>query len=121
MGAPKRSLLVAGGMILLSATANTAETTCKPALAIAEAHISEVKDLQRTWSAIVVADVSSCATSSGQFQIEFTRLKENAPDIRFAEHFSWSREQTRVSLDIWWDEWLQGYRIAQIAPCPCRK
>jgi len=108
-------------MLLLSATANTAQTICKPNLTIAEARISEVKDLQRTWSGIVVADASRCSTSSGQFQIEFTRLKENAPDMRFAEHFGWSREQTRISLDIWWDEWVQGYRIAHIAPCPCRK
>lgn len=28
--------------------------------------------------------------------------------------------QSEVSLDMWWDEWLEGYRITRIASCPCR-
>jgi hypothetical protein len=25
-----------------------------------------------------------------------------------------------VSIDMWWDEWFEDYRIAYIAACPCR-
>jgi hypothetical protein len=25
-----------------------------------------------------------------------------------------------VSIDMWWDEWFEDYRIAHIAACPCR-
>ena len=24
-------------------------------------------------------------------------------------------------LDIWWDEWVQDYRVSRVAPCPCRQ
>jgi hypothetical protein len=48
-------------------------------------------------------------------------LKENAPDLRFVERFTWASGQTKVSLDISWDEWVQDYRLSRIAPCPCRK
>jgi hypothetical protein len=40
--------------------------------------------------------------------------------MQFIERFSWAQGKTNVSLDIWWDEWLQNYRIIRVAPCPCR-
>jgi hypothetical protein len=107
-------------MAFLGGIPNIAEEICKPELTIAEPRISGVTDLQRTWSAIMAADASRCSTPSGLFQIEFTRLKENAPDMQFVEQFRWRRGQSQISLDIWWDEWLQSYRIAHIAPCPSR-
>jgi hypothetical protein len=114
------SLLLPAGTILLSATPTVAELLCKPALTITKAHISEARSLQRTWTAVLDAEVSRCSTTSGQFQIEFTRLKESAPDMQFVEHFTWTPGRSRISLDIWWDEWVQHYRIGDIAPCPCR-
>jgi hypothetical protein len=59
-------------------------------------------------------------TSSGTVEIQFTRLKETAPDLRFSERFTWYAPQSEVALDMWWDEWLQDYQIRAIEPCPCR-
>jgi len=98
----------------------TAQQLCKPALALKGARTSDARNQQRTWTGILVADASRCSTTSGPFEIQFTRLKEIAPDLRFTERFTWRPGQTEVSLDIWWDEWLQDYRIAHVASCPCR-
>ena len=57
--------------------------------------------------------------SEPQFEIEFTRLKETAPDLRFTERFTWASGRSEVSIDMWWDEWFEDYRIAHIAACPC--
>lgn len=77
--------------------------------------------MQRTWTGTLVADASPCSTASGQFDIQFTRLKEVAPDLQFTERFTWVAGQSEVSLDFWWDESLEDARIISIAPCPCRQ
>jgi len=115
------SVLLAGSMVLLTATPNVAQQRCKPSLAITETRISEPRNLQRTWTGVLAADASQCSATSGQFEIAFTRLKESAPDMQFIEHFNWAAGKSEISLDIWWDEWVQSYRIGHIAPCPCRK
>jgi hypothetical protein len=114
------SILLAGSAVLLSAAPSTAQQLCKPGLTLTETRISEARDLQRTWSAVLAADASRCASTSGQFEIEFTRLKESAPDLQFIERFKWASGKTKISLDIWWDEWVQNYRLGRIASCPCR-
>ena len=64
--------------------------------------------------------IMAALNASKKMAIEFTRLKEIAPDLQFTERFTWISGQSEVSLDFWWDEWLQDYRIISIAPCPCR-
>jgi hypothetical protein len=114
-----RAFALIVGMLSLNAPQSLAQETCIPALTIKEARISEVSHLQRTWTGVLAVDAARCATASGAFQIAFTRLKEFGPDTSFTERFSWGEGQTEVSLDIWWDEWLQDARIVDIAPCPC--
>ena len=114
------SILLAGGIALFGATPDLAQQICKPVLSVTQARISEARNQRRTWTGALTVDASHCSTTSGQFEIEFTRLKENAPDLRFSERFTWASGQTKVSLDIWWDEWLQSYQVGRIAPCPCR-
>jgi hypothetical protein len=116
---PLSSLLVAS-LALSDASRSIAQQICAPDLQLREAHISQPRSLQRTWTARLIADASQCSTTSGEFEIEFTRLKETAPDMQFIERFSWAQGKTGVSLDIWWDEWLQSYRIIRVVPCPCR-
>jgi hypothetical protein len=53
--------------------------------------------------------------------VEFTRLKEVAPDLQFMERFTWVSGRSELALDFWWDEWLEDYQIVSIAPCPCRE
>jgi hypothetical protein len=112
--------LLAASIVLFYATPNVAHQMCEPTLAVNEARISEAWSMQRTWTAVLTVDVSHCSTTSGQFEIEFTRLKESAPDMQFTERFTWLPGKTKISLDVWWDEWLENYRVARIAPCSCR-
>jgi hypothetical protein len=108
------------GMLSLNAPQSLAQEMCKPALTIKEARISEVRNLQRTWTGVLAVDATRCATTSGAFEVAFTRLKEFGPDTQFIERFVWSDGQTEAALDIWWDEWLQDARIVDVASCPCR-
>ncbi len=114
------SILLAGSLALFNATQAVAGQLCKPVLSLRDVRISEARNMQRTWTGTLVADASRCSTTSGPFEIQFTRLKEIAPDLDFTERFAWVSGQSEVSLDIWWDEWVENYRIAYIAACPCR-
>jgi len=114
------SILLAGSLVMFGARQAVAGELCKPVLSLRDVRISEPRNLQRAWSGLLVADTSLCSTTSGPFEIEFTRLKETAPDLRFAERFTWTSGRSEVSIDIWWDEWVEDYRIVHIAACPCR-
>lgn len=116
-----RSILLAVSVALLSATQAVAGKLCKPVLSLRDVRISEAREMHRTWTGALTADASPCSTTSGQFDVQFTRLKETAPDLQFMERFTWASGQSEVSLDFWWDEWLEDHRIVSIAPCPCRE
>lgn len=116
-----RSILLTAGLVLLSATQPVAGNLCKPILSLRDVRISEAHEMHRTWTGVVVADASPCSTKSGQFDVQFTRLKEVAPDLQFMERFTWVSGRSDLSLDFWWDEWLEDHRIMSIAPCPCRE
>ncbi|TMK17148.1 MAG: hypothetical protein E6G75_10015 [Alphaproteobacteria bacterium] len=88
------SILLAASLVTFGAMQAVAGELCKPALSLRDVRISEPR--------------------------EFTRLKETAPDLRFSERFTWASGRSEVSIDMWWDEWFEGYRIAHIAACPCR-
>jgi hypothetical protein len=95
---------------------------CKPILAIKEAHFSAMQPptLERKWTAIVAVDASRCATTSGLFEIEFTRLKENGFETNFQSHFTWRPISVEVSVDFWADEAVEGFWLNNVAACPCR-
>ena len=116
-----RSILLAVSLALLGVTPAVAGKLCKPVLSLRDARISEAREMHRTWTGILTADASPCSTASGQFDVQFTRLKETAPDLQFMERFTWVSGQSEVSLDFWWDEWLEDNRIISVAPCPCRE
>ena len=116
-----QSILLAASLVLLSATQAVAGKLCKPVLSLRDVRISEAREMHRTWTGVLVADASPCSSTSGQFDIQFTRLKETAPDLQFMERFTWVSGQSEMSLDFWWDEWLEDHRIISIAPCPCRE
>src|SRR5947207_222651 len=116
----RRSILLAVSIALLGAGQSSAQQICKSALALTDIRTFEARDLQRTWTATLLADASRCSTTSGAFEMQFTRLKEYGPDMWFAERFTWQAGRSEASLDIWWDEWLDEQRIVHVAPCPCR-
>ena len=96
---------------------------CKPVLAFREVQFSKIQPetMERRWTALVSVDASSCATTSGRFDILFSRLKENAPDMDFVERFTWKPGLTEVAVDFWADEAVDGYGLSHVAACPCRE
>lgn len=115
--------LLAGSMGLISATQAVGQPTCRPAMAFKEVRFSQMRPptMERKWTAVLSVDASRCATTSGRFGIVFSRLKENAPEIDFEEQFVWSPASVEVSVGFWADEAVEGYRLTNVAPCPCRE
>lgn len=101
----------------------TAAPLCKPVLAIKGVRFSPVQPetMERIWSATLSVDASPCATSSGRFEILFSRLKENAPEVDFVERFIWKPESVQVSVNFWADEAVEAYWLHNVAACPCRE
>jgi hypothetical protein len=114
--------LLAGGIALISVTEAIGQPTCRPALAVKQVRFSEMKPptLERNWTAVLSVDASRCTTTSGRFEIVFSRLKENGIEIEFREQFTWRTHEVQVSVGFWADEAVERYWLANIAACPCR-
>jgi hypothetical protein len=115
--------LTAGSIGLMSVTQAVGQQTCTPAFAFKQVRLSEMRPptLNRKWTAILSVDASRCATNSGLFEIVFSRSKENAPDIDFKEQLVWQSNPVEVSMTVSADEAMTGYRIDNVAACPCAK
>ena len=115
---------------LISVRHAVGENLCRPDLTINEVEFSTMMPptLERTWSAVVSVDASTCtADSKGSFEIVFTRLSENAPDLEFRKQFMWSAPSfvwqvpsVGVGLAFAADEAVAQYRIENITSCECR-
>jgi hypothetical protein len=116
---------------LVGATQAVGENLCRPTLTVNEVEFSAILPpmLERTWSAVVAVDASACtADSKGYFEIVFTRLSENAPDLEFRKQFLWSAPSfvwqaspsVSVGLAFAPDEAVEQYRIENATPCVCR-
>ena len=116
---------------LISVRQAIGENLCRPTLTVNEVEFSAVMPptLERTWSAVVAVDASACtADSKGYFEIVFTRLSENAPDLEFRKQFLWSAPSfvwqaspsVGVGLAFAADEAVAQYRIENITSCECR-
>ncbi len=114
--------IAAIAVLLTSLTSAYGQSKCRPVLAISGVKISDMTppSLERQWTAVVTVDASRCvANSSGYFDIGFSRLKENAPDIDFAEEFAWLSPRVAVSVDFAADEAVEQFWIARVSPCVC--
>jgi hypothetical protein len=113
--------LLAGSIGLISVTQAIGRPTCRPALAFKEVRFSEMKPtLERKWTAVLSVDASRCATTSGRFEIAFSRSKEMGIEIEFREQFMWRPDAVEVSVDFWADEAVEGFWLNTVAACPCR-
>jgi hypothetical protein len=110
---------LAGIAVLVGVTQAVGAPLCKPNLTVKAVRFSEMPRT-RLWTAEVAVDASRCGAASGRFHIDFVRLKENGPDLRFTEQFMWKPGQVAVSTDFWADEAVLDYSI-EAAPCPCRE
>jgi hypothetical protein len=107
---------------LATITQAAAGSACKPALAFKEVRFSKMRPptMERRWTAVLSVDASRCATTSGRFEILFSRLKEAGPEIDFVEKFTWKPDLVEVSVDFWADEAVERYWLNPVAACPCR-
>ncbi len=114
--------LVAATFLSHSAASSWSQVACKPLLSVR--HAQDVRPsfvpVPWRWNATVVADTRHCATRSGNFEIDFVRIKENSPDLQFTEKFRWAQNQFDVSMDLTPGEAILEFRIGFIAPCVCR-
>lgn len=130
MVAGKLSLILGAPMFLanvigLAGMATAAEQkACRPVLTVTDVRFSKMMRpaLERTWSAVVMADASRCSeNSSGYFELGFSRLKENAPDMDFSEEFVWLSPSVTVSIDLSADEAVELHWIGKVSTCPCSR
>jgi hypothetical protein len=113
--------LLLGSLVLSGTTPSIGAPLCKPALVVKEYQFAEPRPSQRVWAARIAVDASHCATPSGPFNVDFVRLKENAPDLRFTQQFTWKPGQVEASTDFALDEYVLDFSIGDIAACPCRE
>jgi hypothetical protein len=107
---------------LVNVTQVLAQQVCKPGLSFKEVRFSKMQPptLKRTWTAVISVDAARCAVSStGHFEIIFSRLKESAPDLEFREQFKWRSPSVNVVVDFWADEAVERYWIDNVSPCSC--
>jgi hypothetical protein len=114
--------LLASGIAFTSA-AHAGPDVCRPSLAVTNVQFSDMRPptMERTWTAVVSVDASRCATTSGHFELTFSRLKENGLEVDFRETFTWQPPSVNVAVDFWADEAVESYWINRVAACPCRR
>ena len=69
---------------------------CRPLLspkAVREVRPSSSQPLPWKWHATIIADTSFCATRSGNFEVDFVRIKEYSSDLQFTQRFRWTQDQ----------------------------
>jgi len=116
--------LFAAAVVLLNAAPSFGGPVCKPNFSVTNVRISELRNLERTWTAAVHVDASRCSDFAGRFDIHFLREKENAPEVEFSQSFTWQAGelgmgQAEASIDLWVDEVVHDYRV-YAAHCGCR-
>ncbi len=114
------ALPLAGLALGLAGTQTLAAPLCTPELAIAGAHLADMRAAQRVWTARIAVDTSPCTTTSGRFFIRFVRLSETGPDLPFAEAFTWRPGVIEVSTNFAADEAVLDYALGYVRPCACR-
>ena len=114
------SALCAGFAVLCGVTQALGSSLCRPAIIIKDVQFADIRSSHRTWTAILNVDASECSANTGRFEIRYTRLKENAPDLPSSDWFAWKPGSIQVSLDFWADEAILDYSVSTIAPCGCR-
>jgi hypothetical protein len=117
-----RMALLAGLFAATGAGDALSAIACKPLLSIRKVREIRAPAVPQpwTWTATVTADTSYCATTSGNFEIDFIRIKEYAPDVQFTEPYKWSSGRFQVNVELAADEAILKYRIGFVAPCVCR-
>ena len=112
------------GLIALAGIAPaTAAPLCAPALAFQQVGFSPInyETMRRRWTATLSVDAAPCAATSGHFEILFGLWSETSLDDEFIQAFTWVPGVTAVAVDVAAHEAIGGYRLQNVATCPCRQ
>jgi hypothetical protein len=123
-GRRRNGRLIASMLIAIFAATSPparAGALCKPTLTFGPAHFSETASAQRLWSARLNVDVSRCASTSGNFAIDFVRLVEFGPDLPFTERFPWRDGSVDVAVEFSLNEAVLDYALGEVSSCICRE
>src|SRR5262249_17354538 len=118
------SRIVASALGVTSISPVTGQPSCRPTLTVADVQFSAMirPTLERKWTAIVSVDASLCQpSSSGYFEIFFTRLSELGPDLEFRERYAWRPPSVEVAVIFAANEAVQQFRVENITSCVCMK
>jgi len=117
----RRAVLVL--LLLANLEQAIAAPICKPTLTFRDVHLSpiDLETMQRHWVAALSVDASSCATTSGSFEILFTLWSETALDDELVRVFTWKPGLIEVTVDLAAGEAIGGYWLQGIGPCACRQ
>lgn len=119
------TLLLILSILLLDITSALSQVlACRPFLstkAVQEIRPASPQPLPWKWHATIVVDSNFCASRSGNFEIDFIRLKENSSDLQFTQTFRWAENPFDISIELSPDEAILEFRIGFIAPCVCRE
>ena len=115
--------ILAGWIGLVGMTQAIGQQTCRPILAIRDVQFSAMRPptLERRWTAVVSVDASRCTTTTGSFEIGFSRLLEIGGETEFRERFTWSSPSVKVEVDFWANEAVESYWIDSVQACPCAR
>jgi len=115
--------ILAGWIGLVGMTQAIGQQTCRPTLAIRDVQFSAMRPptLERRWTAVVSVDASRCTTTTGSFEIGFSRLVEFGVDTEFRERFTWSSPSVKIGVDFWANEAVDSYWIDSVQACPCAR
>lgn len=112
--------LLAAAFVVCGASDAAGAPQCKPVLTVKSITFSDMHEWQRTWVAHIAVDASHCAVTSGRFDIDFIRLREDAPDLGFTQLFTWTPGEIDATTLFAADEAVLEYSIRP-ASCPCRE
>lgn len=117
-----RALMAGAAVVLTSGAEGAAQQACSPALTIKNPHLSEAQGStsERRWNAVVSVDAAGCAPNAiGRFELVFSRLKENGPELQFRERLLWGPLSIAVDVAFAADEAVERAWIENVTPCPC--
>jgi hypothetical protein len=104
----------------LSVDSAGAKSFCRPRL---ELHpfrpVSGVFPQERLWKADLTGYALRCMEASGLFQLQITRLKDDAPDLDFLVTEHWRAGRFEVVLTLAPDEAIGLAQTMWISRCTC--
>jgi hypothetical protein len=105
---------------LVSVGSAGAEAFCRPRVELDPFHpISGAIPQERVWKADLTGYALQCMEVSGLFQLQITRLKDNAPDLDFLITEHWRVGRFEVVLTSAPDEAIGLAQIMWISRCTC--